>query len=52
MIERVGESAIEAGITDPDALDAGVRNLHGTTDADGVFCYAFFNGVGEKSRRA
>src|SRR5450756_157925 len=50
MIEGVRESAIEAGITDPDAFDAGVRDLHRTAEADGVFCYTFFKGVGEKSR--
>ena len=52
MIEGVRESAIEAGITDPEAFDAGVRDLHRTAEADGVFCYTFFKGVGEKSRRA
>jgi SAM-dependent methyltransferase len=52
MIEGVRESAIQAGITDPDAFDAGVRDLHRTTETDGVFCYTFFKGVGEKSRRA
>ena len=52
MIEGVRESAIEAGITDPDAFDAGVRDLYRTAEADGVFCYTFFKGVGEKSRRA
>jgi SAM-dependent methyltransferase len=52
MIEGVRESAIEAGITDPEAFDAGVRDLHRTADADGVFCYTFFKGVGEKRRRA
>ena len=31
MIEGVRESAIEAGITDPEAFDAGVRDLHRTT---------------------
>jgi SAM-dependent methyltransferase len=52
MIEGVRESAIAAGITDPEAFDAGVRDLHRTAEADGVFCYTFFKGVGEKSRRA
>lgn len=52
MIEGVRKSAIEAGITDPEAFDAGVRDLHRTAEADGVFCYTFFKGVGEKSRRA
>ena len=52
MIEGVRESAIAAGITDPESFDAGVRDLHRTTEADGVFCYTFFKGVGEKRRRA
>jgi len=50
MIEGVRESAIAAGITDPEAFDAGVRDLHRTTEADGVFCYTFFKGVGEKRK--
>jgi SAM-dependent methyltransferase len=50
MIEGVRESAIAAGITDRDAFEAGVRDLHRTTEADGVFCYTFFKGVGKKRR--
>jgi trans-aconitate methyltransferase len=52
MIEGVRESAIEAGITDAEAFDAGVRDLYRTAEADGVFCYTFFKGVGQKRRRA
>jgi hypothetical protein len=52
MIEGVRESAIKAGITDPEAFDAGVRDLLRATEADGVFCYTFFKGVGEKRRCA
>lgn len=52
MIEGVREFAIEAGIINPEAFDAGVRDLHRTTEADGVFCYTFFKGMGEKSRHA
>jgi len=51
MIEGVRKSAIAAGITDPQTFDAGVRDLHRTAEADGVFCYTFFKGVGEKWRR-
>jgi SAM-dependent methyltransferase len=51
MIEGVRESAIEAGMIDPEMFDAGVRDLHRTAEADGVFCYTFFKGVGEKKRR-
>jgi hypothetical protein len=32
----------------PEAFDAGVRDLYRTAEADGVFCYTFFKGVGEK----
>jgi len=48
MVEGVRDSAIEAGIVEPPVFDAGVRALYRTTDADGVFCYTFFKGVGEK----
>ena len=52
MIDGVRKSAIEAGITSPEAFEAGVRALHRTAEADGVFCYTFFKGVGEKKQRA
>lgn len=48
MIEGVREAAIEAGLANPQAFDAGVRDLHRTTEADGVFCYTFFKVVGKK----
>jgi len=51
MIEGVRESAITAGIIDPETFDAGVRDLHRTAEADGVFCYTFFKGIGRKRRR-
>lgn len=50
MVEGVRESAIESGIVEREAFDAGVRALHRTAAADGVFCYTFFKGVGEKVR--
>jgi len=50
MIEGIRESAIAANLIAPDAFDAGVADLHRTTAADGVFCYTFFKGVGEKRR--
>jgi hypothetical protein len=31
-----------------ESFDAGVQDLYRTTDADGVFCYTFFKGVGER----
>jgi hypothetical protein len=52
MIEGVRDSAIEAGLTEAEAFDAGVRDLHRTAEADGVFCYTFFKGVGERRRHA
>jgi SAM-dependent methyltransferase len=51
MIEGVRESAILAGLTDREAFDQGVRDLRRTAEVDGVFCYTFFKGVGEKTRR-
>ena len=51
MIEGVRESALAAGMIDPDHFDAGVRDLYRTAEADGVFCYTFFKGVGQKKRR-
>jgi len=50
MIEGIRESAIETGLIQPEAFDAGVRDLHRTTESDGVFCYTFFKGVGKKKR--
>jgi SAM-dependent methyltransferase len=52
MIEGVRESAIAAGMIDPQAFDTGVRDLHRTAEPDGVFCYTFFKGVGDKPRPA
>ena len=48
MIEGVREAAIGAGLAEPEAFDAGVRDLHRTADDDGVFCYTFFKGVGRR----
>ena len=52
MIEGIREPALAAGLIEPERFDAGVRDLHRTTEADGVFCYTFFKGVGEKGRGA
>jgi SAM-dependent methyltransferase len=48
MVEGVRESAIAAGLIQPDGFDAGIRDLYRTTEGDGVFCYTFFKAVGEK----
>jgi len=52
MIEGVRKSAIASGMADSETFDAGVRDLNRTAEADGVFCYTFFKGVGKKSPRA
>ena len=48
MVEGVRDAAIAAGLTSPEAFDAGVRDLQRTAEPDGVFCYTFFKGVGTK----
>jgi trans-aconitate methyltransferase len=48
MIEGVRERAIAAGLIEPSRFDAGVRDLYRTTEPDGVFCYTFFKGVGNR----
>ena len=48
MIAGVREPALAAGLITPERFDAGIRDRHRTTDADGTFCYTFFKGVGEK----
>jgi len=50
MIEGIREPSIRAGLIDPATFDAGIRDLHRTADADGVFCYTFFKAVGERRR--
>ena len=46
MIEGVRERAVAAGLSTPDAFDAGTRALHRTAEPDGVFCYTFFKATG------
>lgn len=48
MIEGVREPAAERGLITPERFDAGIRDLNRTAEADGVFCYTFFKGVGRK----
>jgi SAM-dependent methyltransferase len=50
MIEGVRTAAIGAALIEPGAFDAGIRDLYRTNEADGVFCYTFFKGVGAKRR--
>lgn len=49
MIEGVRDAAVGAGIVQPERFDAGVRALYRSAEADGVFCYTFFKGVGENN---
>ncbi len=51
MVEGIRRPAIEAGLIEADRFDAGIRALHRTTEADGVFVYNFFKGVGVARRR-
>jgi SAM-dependent methyltransferase len=46
MIEGVREDAIAAGLIAPERFDEGIRDLYRTAEADGVFSYTFFKGVG------
>jgi len=50
MVAGVRDAAIAAGLSDADAFDLGIRDLHRTAAADGVFCYTFFKGTGKKRR--
>jgi len=52
MVEGVRANAIEAGIVEAGLFDAGIRDLYRTAEADGVFCYTFFKGVGVRPRLA
>ncbi len=49
MIEGARAAAISSGLTEAETFDAGVRALYRTTEADGVFNYTFFKGVGQKA---
>jgi SAM-dependent methyltransferase len=46
MVEGVREAAIESKLVEPERFDEGIRDLTRTAEADGVFCYTFFKGVG------
>ena len=48
MIQGIRESAIAAGLIEPERFDAGVDDLYRTTQKDGVFCYTFFKALAEK----
>jgi SAM-dependent methyltransferase len=48
MIEGIREPAIASGLIQAQRFDAGVRDLHRTAEADGVFCYTFFKATGTR----
>jgi len=48
MIEGVRARAVAGGLIEAERFDAGVRALYRTAEPDGVFCYTFFKGVGER----
>jgi hypothetical protein len=49
MIEGVRDSALQAGLVDPEVFDRGVRDLYATADSSGVFCYTFFKAVAHRA---
>ena len=51
MIEGVCESAVATGLIQREAFNEGIRDLRRTAEADGVFCYSFFKGIGKKQQR-
>jgi SAM-dependent methyltransferase len=48
MVEGVREQALAAGLVDPAAWARGIAGLRRAAEADGVFCYTFFKGVGSR----
>ena len=52
MVEGVRDAAIGSGIVRREVFDEGIRALHRTAEADGVFCYTFFKGTGTNTRAA
>jgi len=51
MIEGVRQSAIEAGMVEPDVFEKGIRDLYQTASVDGVFCYTFFKAVARQIKK-
>ena len=52
MIEGVRERALAVGLIEPEIFEMGLRDLYRTAGEDGVFCYTFFKGVGEREGKA
>ena len=49
MIEGVRDAALAAQLIEPARFDEGIRDLYRSAEADGVFCYTFFKGVGRSA---
>jgi len=45
MVEGVRDEALARGLIDLESWERGIRDLHRTTEPDGVFCYTFFKAV-------
>ena len=48
MIEGVGDKAIQTDLIGEEDFKKGINDLYRTMEADGVFCYTFFKGLGIK----
>jgi SAM-dependent methyltransferase len=48
MIEGIGKSAIQQGITNANTFEKGIRDLYRTAAPDGVFSYTFFKAFATK----
>lgn len=48
MIEGIRESAIGAGIVEPQVFEQGIIDLYRAAEPDGVFCYTFFKAFGNR----
>ncbi len=48
MVEGVRDQALAAGLVDAETWGRGIAGLRRAAEADGVFCYTFFKGVGVK----
>ncbi len=47
-VEGVREQALAAGLVDAEGWRKGIAGLRRAAEADGVFCYTFFKGVGTR----
>ncbi len=49
MVGGIRSDAVAAGLLEEGRFDEGIRDLHRTTEDDGVFCYTFFKGIGRRA---